>query len=111
MERRAEENWAYYTVSRLKKRAIRLNLPFDLMDHLDELNERFRRGVCELTGLPIRRAKGGTQWDSASLDRIDPKAGYVYSNVRIVCFGMNAALGHWGEQVFRRIATAYLERK
>ena len=106
------ENWARYIVSRLKPKCQKKGIPFDLDKHLDELNQRRSTGLCELTGLPLRDTlRGHRTWDSASLDRINPADGYVYSNVRIVCFGMNAALGDWGGAVFSKIVSAYLARK
>lgn len=44
-----------------------------------------------------------------SIDRVIPNLGYVYSNIRIVCFGMNAALGDWGEDKFKRLVKGYLK--
>ena len=106
-----EENWARYMTTRIRTRCQKMGIPYDLDDHLDELNERYNAGQCEMTGLPFRTTlKGRRAWDSASLDRINPTDGYVYSNIRVVCFGMNAALGDWGEAVFTRIANAYLQR-
>ena len=107
-----EKDWARYMVSRIRPKCQKRGIPFNLDRHLPELNERWEKGVCELTGLPLRRHLSGKRtWDSASLDRIVPADGYLYSNIRIVCFGMNAALGDWGETAFKKIATAYLERK
>ena len=105
-----EVDRARYLVSRIKRRAIKLGIPFDLDNHMSDLNARIAKGVCELTGLPLRMEHGAMAWDSPSLDRIRPESGYVYSNIRVVCFAVNAALGNWGEGVFERIATAYLRR-
>jgi len=110
-EKYNRKNPARYLCSRIARRCQEKGIPFDLDQYEEELNFRIRRGFCELTGLPIAISSGaGMQWNSASLDRIVPSHGYTYSNIRVVCFAMNAALGNWGEAAFRRVATAYLER-
>ena len=105
-----EAHRAEYLVSGMRTRSINKGLSFDLDKHLAELNARIAKATCELTGLPLRLDHGKRMWNSPSIDRIDPQLGYTYSNVRIVCFAVNAALGNWGEAVLRKIASAYLER-
>ena len=46
-----------------------------------------------------------------ALDRIDPSKGYVYGNVRIVAFAVNAMLGDWGEDVAMSIINQWLQNK
>ncbi len=102
------ENPARYLCSRIKARCQKKGLAFDLDKYEQDLNKRIAAGVCEMTGLPIVLNVGQMKWNSASLDRIEPSLGYIYSNIRVVCFGMNACLGSWGEEVFRMIAESYL---
>jgi hypothetical protein len=98
-------------------RARRKHLPFDLRDHEAELAARLEAGHCELTGLPFApygprsRDHRAKIWNTASFDRIEPAKGYVYSNIRVICFGMNMALGWWGEEVLRQMVTAWLARR
>ena len=107
-----KEDWARYTTSRLKPRCLKRGIPFDLDQHLGELNQRYEAGICELTGLPFRQYLWGKRtWDSASIHRVNPTDGYIYSNVQVVCFAVNAAIGDWGEEAFTMIASAYLMRK
>lgn len=91
-----------------KRRSVESRVPFDLDKHIQKLQKRINRGVCELTGerfdLTIPRA-----WNSPSLDRINPKKGYVYGNIRIVCFAVNCALGNWGVEIAIRVLKS-LER-
>ena len=94
-----------------KRRAAKRGLPFDLDAHAAEIERRIQAGKCEMTGLPLEMHNKGTGWDSPSLDRIDPKAGYVLSNIRVVCFAMNAAMGSWGETILQTVMSAWLERK
>jgi hypothetical protein len=91
------------------RRARRRNLPFDLHEHIQEVEVRIQAGCCEMTGLPFNFHAAGVQWNSPSLDRIIPERGYVLSNIRIVLFAMNAALGNWGEDTLRTIISAWLE--
>lgn len=106
-----EQNRAKYLYSRIKLRCEKRGVPFDLDKFDGELNERIEKGVCELTGLPLRLDHGTRAWNSPSLDRINPSDGYVYSNIRVVCFAVNAALGDWGEEVLKTIASAYLAQR
>lgn len=53
-------------------------------------------GYCEMSGLPLKMEAGRRNWNSPSIHRVVPQQGYVIGNVRIICFGLNAALGEWG---------------
>ena len=83
-------------VSNCRTRARRKHLVFDLDQHVDEIQARIDSGYCEMTGCAFNLSPGRS-WDSPSIDRIDPAAGYIYSNIRIICHAMNAAMGDWGE--------------
>lgn len=63
-----------------------------------------------MTELPLK-VEGGRTWDSPSLDRVEPSKGYVYSNIRIISFGMNSALNNWGEETLEVMVTAWLAKK
>ena len=106
-----QSNRANYLCSRIRSRCLRRGLPFDLDKHLQELNVRISRGICEISGMPLRLGAGKMDYNSPSLDRIIPSAGYVYANIRVVCFAMNAAMGNWGLEKTREIMTAWLGRK
>lgn len=99
----------------VKFRAKSSGLAYDLSDHRDQLRHRFDIGLCELTGIPFDLTKGGgkgsIRWNTPSIDRIDAKGGYVYSNVRIILWSLNAAFNYWGEEQFEQVARAWLERK
>lgn len=106
------ENRARRLVTSAKPRARKKGLPFDLDQHIPEIQARINTGVCELSGLPFTpRGKNGKMGPlSASLDRIKPELGYVYSNIRIICWALNIAFCNWGEDVSRLIFRA-MERK
>jgi hypothetical protein len=93
-----------------KLRAAKKSLPYDLSDHVGEIQSRINAGVCEVTGLPLN-LDGGRTWDSPSLDRIVPSVGYLYTNIRIVCHAMNGAMGDWGEQKVIEMALAVLGKR
>lgn len=72
---------------RARKRARRLNLPFNLP----------RDGIvvpptCPVLGLPLKTG-GERSSQSASLDRIRPQEGYVVGNVRVVSDRANRLKG------------------
>ncbi len=106
-----QKNRAYYLASQAGRRCRKIGLPFDLDKHLPELDARFLAGKCEVSGYPLRLTAGKQDYNSPSLDRIVPSAGYVYSNIRVVCFAMNAAMGNWGSEKTREIMEYWLGRK
>jgi hypothetical protein len=81
----------------IKSRAKRKGLPYDLDDHAEELQVRIARGVCELSGYPLD-LRGSKTFNSMSVDRIVPRKGYTYANIRIICLALNSALGNWGDK-------------
>lgn len=94
-----------------KDRAKKNNLAFDL--DKDFILEKLKIGKCELTDLMLSKQlseKRGRNPMTPSLDRKIPELGYTKENVRLVCFGMNAALGNWGEEMFSTLAKAYLNK-
>lgn len=91
-------------------RATKKGLPFDLDQHLSELQRRINNGFCEISGIPFN-LDGGRTWDSPSFDRIDSSAGYTYCNVRVVLHAVNSAMGDWGEAKMLEIARAIMARR
>lgn len=68
-----------------KSRARKLNVPFSL-----ELSDIVIPERCPLLDVPIVRGKGKLHAQSPSLDRIDPRLGYVPGNVWVVSYRANA---------------------
>lgn len=90
-----------------KQRAKIRDREFDLDVHFIRLSDRLDKGFCELTGLPFNLENvEAFAWDSPSLDRINSDCGYTYDNVRFILYGLNAALGSWGEDVLVTMADA-----
>ena len=81
-------------------------MDYDLDQYRHELRLRIDKGICEVSGLPIFHHTGKVEWDSISIDRIDSTKGYVYSNVRVVCYAVNVALNNWGLEQFLKVARA-----
>jgi hypothetical protein len=99
-------------VRHAKKRAERRNLPFDLDQHLTDLDNRLDVGVCEITGVPLIVSVGNGRGPmNPSLDRIVPSLGYVISNVRIVAYALNTAMGNWGLDPLLILAKALVEKE
>lgn len=96
-------NKARYLTSSIKTRCKNKGLPFDLDKYENEINERIEKGICEVSGFPLRLEHGKRDFNSPSIDRVVPELGYVYSNIRIVAFSVNAALGDWGEDKFLQV--------
>lgn len=82
---------------------------------LDWLHEKFKKGVCEITGLPFDfkppDKKGAKPPFTPSVDRIDPTKGYTKDNCQVILWAVNRAKGehsydlmyHWA----RRFVAAY----
>ena len=68
--------------------------------------------TCAVTGISFFQPPNA-RWRvnpfNPSLDRIDPKKGYTTDNVRVVLFGVNMMILDWGDDVFFRIAEAYVK--
>ena len=96
-------NPARELVQRAKRRATIKGLPYNLDKHLDALTKRVEPMVCEMSGIKMVMRSGPRDYNSLSLDRINPKKGYIYNNVRVICWGVNAAMGTWGEDVMKEL--------
>lgn len=100
------EQHLYRMIERARYKMRKKGVPMRL--GINDLREIVARcnGCCEVTGRPLE--------DSGpfrpSLDRIEPKLGYVPGNVRIVCLVTNTAMLHYGEAAFAEIAIAYCRR-
>lgn len=97
-----------------RKRAAKAGVGYDLHDHIPVLQRRWDRQKCELSGLPFdveMTGRVGAKWNSPSIDRVKAGGGYVIGNVRLICYGLNALFGNWGEGQAEVLVRAWLERK
>jgi hypothetical protein len=99
-----------YLVSAIRNRAKQNGLAFDLDQWRPQLRERMAVGRCELSDLPFTLEQLRAPC-SPSIDRISPSAGYVYTNVRLICWCLNAAFGAWGEVQTREVMIAWLQHQ
>lgn len=76
-----QRSWQKYAVSRLKHKAKKLNLPFDLVPRDLE-----KPVFCSVLGyeLDYEGKKSGYSPNRASVDRLVPSLGYVKGNVRVI---------------------------
>ena len=101
---------AYFLITYAKERAIKLGLDFNLDLHRKDIQERIDAGVCELTGIKLS-LDGSRSFNTPSIDRICPQNGYLYNNIRIICFAMNSALGNWGEEVLYATVVSWINKR
>ena len=71
-------------LNRIKKRARDLGIEFSIGEEDLQIPEK-----CPLLGIPLVRGKHNSP-NTPSLDRIDPRKGYVPDNVRVISFMANA---------------------
>lgn len=111
-QRWARDNKHKHLIRECRARAEKKQLPFDLDLHEDAIRTRVYAARCELSGLPLELvARGRAEWNSASIDRVKPELGYVYSNIRIICNSLNTAIGHWGEEQTAVLMQAWLDQR
>lgn len=98
-------------VRAIQKRCRRERIPFALTP--EWLTAKLEAGHCELTGIPfVFPVKNSLRADpyAPSVDRINPKNGYVPDNCRVVLFSVNLAISDWGLDVTLHICEALLSR-
>lgn len=97
-------NMIYSSGSRSRKNGVDHTLSIDELENICLRS----KGRCEVTGLrfSLERPTGtGKRLPfQPSLDRKDSSKGYSVENCRLVCWAVNAAMGPWGEDVFRKLA-------
>ena len=90
-------------------RARKKDMPFDL--EKSWIEDKLRRGVCEVTGLPLDITESRSPW-SPSLERVnnDQNVGYIPSNVKVVASIYNTARRHWRRQDILLLSIAIADR-
>jgi hypothetical protein len=103
----------YMMLDSAYRRSQKQGLAFDLtLDFILRLHKQ-QHGLCALTGLTMDMGSpkiGRSRPFIPSLDRIEADKGYTQTNVRLVCWAVNAALSQWGEAQFASICRAYIRR-
>ena len=99
------ENKQYYVFHSVKARAKKKGIEFDL-----EPEDITPPEFCPVLGLKLERSKGsGPAHNSPSVDRIDPKKGYVKGNVQVISQLANAMKQDATPEQLKMFATWILE--
>lgn len=93
-----------------KNRAKTTGAPFDLTD--DWARQRWT-GKCEISGIPfaLMLTPEDMRMFAASIDRIDPKKGYVQDNCRFILFAINAMKQDGTDQDIYSIASSIVNKR
>lgn len=94
--RKSKESDPRYRASRLlvdaRQRAKKSGLESDL--DLDWVTSRIEKGLCQVTGISFDLSPSvPARPFTPSLDRINPKLGYMKDNTQVVCWIYNRAKG------------------
>ena len=80
----------YSARSRAKKLKLEFNLTYEYIKYLYET----QKGLCAISGIPMTKEYGSGILDTnISVDKIDPKKGYVIGNIQLVCWAVNRMKG------------------
>lgn len=80
-----EENYPAIILSRIRVRARKHNIPFDLT-----VDDIILPSVCPVLGVQLKRNYGGTAHpNSYSVDRLNPVLGYTKGNIMIMSYKAN----------------------
>jgi len=74
-----EENYEWVLFTNARRRAKRINVPFDLESTDIRIPER-----CPVLGILIKRGTKANQDSSPTIDRLVPEKGYVQGNVEVI---------------------------
>ena len=89
----------------IKARSKKRRIKFDLT--LDWLLGKLRAGVCEITGLPFsEKIQKPAHRYAPSVDRIDPKKGYVKDNCRVVLLMVNVIKRDYTDEEVAQVGLA-----
>ena len=91
-------------ISGLKRKCVLKNLPFNIeKGHLIELYHK-QNGRCYYSDIEIKH-NNILQYDSLSIERLNPEEGYVMGNVVLVSFSLNSFKGMMNEIEFKQFLT------
>ena len=93
-----------YILGQVRNRAKNRGIPFNLTREDIVIPK-----VCPILGLPLHIGTGGPAPDSPSLDRIDPKYGYIKGNVHVISHRANTIKSDATVDELKKLIT-YLEQ-
>lgn len=99
---RKRKNPAWPMLTRAKRRAAKIGVPFELTSSDIEIPE-----ICPILGIPIGVQQGsgrGPKDNSLSLDRIVPERGYVKGNVAVISQRANRIKNDASSEELRAVA-------
>ena len=104
---RVKEPWVFL-LDAAKARAKLKKLPFDL--DVTWAEEAYS-GRCQITKIPfvIGRGRSGFNALSPTIDRINPRLGYLKNNCRFVLMSVNVFKGQMTDEEMKSIALAIVD--
>ena len=99
------ENPVRFNLTRIKTRAKKKGLPFDITPE-----DIYTPEVCPYLGIPLFAAKGAATDNSPSLDRIKPELGYVKGNIEVISHLANRMKNKASIEQMVKFAEAIIER-
>ena len=94
-----ENNYAKLIVSRVRYRAKKRGIAFDL----DATDIRIPN-YCPVLGIPIQPGEEGGRANSPSLDRLDPNKGYLPRNVQVISHRANTLKSNASSEELAQVA-------
>lgn len=91
-------NRARYRWLNLRRRAKTSGIPFNLT-----IDDMVVPQMCPVLGIPMRHGGGKVWHNSPTVDRIDPKGGYVKGNIRVISHRANAIKSDATSAEIRRV--------
>jgi hypothetical protein len=94
------DHYCKVAIPRSRHRALQKKVPFDLTASDFRLMINAQNFRCAVSGIsfPIHRVSDPKAKPfRPSIDRIEPRLGYIVGNVRLVCEIVNLAMNQWGE--------------
>lgn len=97
------ETYFKYKCHNTKSRIKHKNLDFDIDGEFLLSLYRSQGKKCYYSGVPIYHNTGLYNFNSISIERLNPDKGYTRDNVVLCAFGMNSFKGSMTEQEFKKI--------
>lgn len=97
-------------VAGARHRAVKLNIPCDIK--YDDVYGIVAAGECQKTKIKFDLAPHPDHRVhpfAPSIDRINPKKGYVKGNIQVVVWAYNSARNQWGDDVLLTLARAIVD--